>query len=67
MEEYGTCPRCRMYLKLNAKQCPACGANIALPSEGNRTECSYCGSAVFAVDIFEKIRELISSASGSSD
>lgn len=40
-------------------KCPSCGASIDLPTTGTSTKCQYCGSAVQAHDIFEKMKGLI--------
>ncbi|NLT38536.1 MAG: hypothetical protein GXX95_10330 [Methanomassiliicoccus sp.] len=40
-------------------KCPACSAGLTLPSTGNNISCPYCGSMVYAQDIFEKMKGLI--------
>jgi len=41
-------------------KCPSCGANVDLPKNGDTFTCAYCGSAIHAVDVMKKLRELIS-------
>jgi ribosomal protein S27AE len=45
---------------LTELKCPKCGAPIKLPKEGTETTCEHCGSVIYAQDIFEKIKALIS-------
>lgn len=40
-------------------RCPSCGAGITLPSTGTSARCPYCGSVVYAHDVFEKMKGLI--------
>lgn len=40
-------------------RCPSCGASISLPSAGTSARCPYCGSVVYAHDVFEKMKGLI--------
>ena len=40
-------------------KCPACSAGLNLPPSGNNVKCPYCGSMVYAQDIFEKMKGLI--------
>ncbi len=42
-------------------KCPACSAGISFPSAGTTIQCPYCGSMVYAQDVFEKMKGLISS------
>jgi ribosomal protein S27AE len=46
-------------LTLQKTKCPECGASITLPTTGNQIKCEYCGSTIYAQDIFEKIKSLI--------
>ena len=39
--------------------CPACGGQMALPKEGNQVKCQYCGTNIYAMDIFEKFKGLL--------
>jgi hypothetical protein len=39
--------------------CPNCSANVSLPSTGTSMKCEYCGSAIHAHDVFEKMKALI--------
>jgi DNA-directed RNA polymerase subunit RPC12/RpoP len=44
---------------LTALKCPQCNAPIEMPKDGTETVCSYCGSTIYAQDIFEKIKKLL--------
>jgi len=46
-------------LVLQKTKCPECGGPIMLPEVGNKTQCEYCGSIIYAQDIFEKVKSLI--------
>jgi|SRR3990170_6856009 len=46
-------------LTMQVLKCPECGATIDFPKSGNETVCSHCGKAIYAQDIFEKIKGLI--------
>jgi ribosomal protein S27AE len=46
-------------LVLQKTKCPECGAPISLPKAGTETQCTHCGSKIYAQDIFEKVRSLI--------
>ncbi len=46
-------------LLMQTVKCPECKASIKMPESGNRTKCQYCGSTIYAQDIFEKIKQLI--------
>jgi len=39
--------------------CPFCGASVQTPDTGNVFKCSYCRKDIYALDVFQKIRELI--------
>jgi transcription initiation factor IIE alpha subunit len=41
-------------------KCPSCGANLDLPEKGDSIRCEYCGSNVQAVDVMQKLKELLS-------
>jgi ribosomal protein S27AE len=45
---------------LTTLKCPHCSAPIKMPKDGNQTICDHCGSMIYAQDIFEKIKALIS-------
>jgi hypothetical protein len=45
---------------LTTVKCPQCGAGIELPKEGNLTKCQHCGSQVYAQDVFDKLKGLLS-------
>ena len=40
-------------------KCPKCSASVELPESGNQMPCKYCGSTIYAQDIFEKVKALI--------
>ena len=40
-------------------KCPHCSAAVSIPSSGTATKCQYCGSVVYAHDVFEKMKGLI--------
>lgn len=46
-------------LTLHVIKCPSCGANVDLPSEGNRFSCQYCRSTIHAMDVFERVKGLL--------
>lgn len=45
---------------LTTFKCPHCGAPIKLPEEGTEIICNHCRSTIYAKDIFDKIKSLIS-------
>ena len=45
---------------LQAISCPYCGANVPIPETGQVFKCDYCKKDVYAVDVFKKIKELMS-------
>lgn len=40
-------------------KCPNCGASVVLPSGGSSMTCQYCGSMIYAQDVFDKMKGLI--------
>lgn len=46
-------------LVLERLTCPACSGQIALPEEGNQVKCQYCGTDIYAMDLFEKFRGIL--------
>ena len=40
-------------------KCPSCSAGISIPAAGNNMKCPYCGSMVYAQDVFDKMKALI--------
>ncbi len=40
-------------------KCPGCGASLEFPDNVDTTTCQFCGNKIKAVDLFEKIRNLI--------
>jgi len=47
-------------LLLTEISCPYCGGRVNLPETGNICKCSHCQREMYAVDIFEKIKQLLS-------
>lgn len=45
-------------LLMQALKCPHCGGSIDFPKTGNVTTCSYCGTSIYAQNVFEKLRSL---------
>jgi DNA-directed RNA polymerase subunit RPC12/RpoP len=41
-------------------RCPNCGAPIQLPESGESVKCPYCGATIYAKDILERLKELMS-------
>lgn len=48
-------------LLLTTVSCPHCGGQVELPKSGEFCKCNYCGKQVYAIDIFDKMKDLISS------
>ncbi len=46
-------------IMVQAMKCPTCGASIDMPESGATIKCEYCGTNVRAVDLLERIKELI--------
>ncbi len=46
-------------LVLSTYKCPNCNGMVKLPEEGKVLVCEYCGTPIKPVDIFEKIKTLI--------
>ena len=44
---------------VQSMKCPTCGANIGIPEAGAIIKCEYCGTSVKAIDLLERIKELI--------
>jgi len=44
---------------LTTLKCPHCSAPIKMPKDGTETVCEHCGSTVYAVDVFEKVKKLM--------
>ena len=40
--------------------CPQCAGPLSLPDTGQQTTCKYCGATIKPVDLFEKIKSLVS-------
>jgi hypothetical protein len=47
-------------LVMSTYKCPNCNGMVKLPKEGNMLVCEYCGASIKPVDVFEKIKSLIS-------
>jgi hypothetical protein len=47
-------------LVLTTISCPYCGGRVELPKSGSVCKCNHCGREVYATDIFEKIKNLLS-------
>ena len=45
-------------LLLKVLECPNCGGKVEAPEAGNIIQCRHCGKDIFAVDIFEKLKDL---------
>jgi len=41
-------------------RCPQCGASVQLPESGESVKCSYCGATIYAKDVLERLKDLIS-------
>lgn len=41
---------------LDTMQCPSCSGTVSIPKDGDVFQCKYCGKAIHAVDIFEKLK-----------
>ena len=40
-------------------KCPSCNASVPLPGNGTTFKCQYCGSTIYAQDVFDKMKGLI--------
>jgi len=40
-------------------KCPSCNASVQLPETGTVFKCQYCGNAILAQDLFQKMKGLI--------
>ena len=47
-------------LSLQTVKCTNCGVGLQLPETGNEITCEHCGTVIYAQDVFEKIKDLIS-------
>lgn len=45
---------------LETVECPHCGAPLTLPRTGESCQCSHCNKTILAIDIFKKIKDIIS-------
>jgi len=44
---------------LETIECPNCGGKVTIPKTGNITRCQHCGKDVYAVDIFERFKQVL--------
>jgi len=44
---------------LQSIECPKCGGKISLPKTGNITTCTYCGSQISAIDVYERFKSIL--------
>lgn len=44
---------------ITAVRCPHCGGNVDLPKGGDTVKCSYCGTTLKAIKVYELIKKLI--------
>ena len=44
---------------LQTISCPFCGASASIPETGTVFKCNYCNKEIYAVDVFQKIKELV--------
>jgi len=44
---------------LQQVKCPSCSASVPLPGNGTTFKCQYCGSTIYAQDVFDKMKGLI--------
>lgn len=45
---------------LTTVACPYCGGTLELPKSGNISKCLHCGKQVYATDVFEKMKGVLS-------
>ena len=46
---------------MQSMRCPSCGADLQMPKSGSTMKCEYCGTTVKAIDVFDRIRDLLTS------
>ncbi len=44
---------------LQTISCPFCGASVSIPETGKVFKCDYCNKEIYAVDVFQEIKELV--------
>ena len=44
---------------LRTISCPFCGASVSIPETGKAFKCDYCNREIYAVDVFQKIKQLV--------
>jgi hypothetical protein len=45
---------------VSSLKCPQCSGPLELPETGKQTVCKYCGASIRPVDIFDKIKNIVS-------
>jgi hypothetical protein len=45
---------------MSSFKCPQCAGSLELPETGKQTTCKYCGASIKPIDIFEKIKNIVS-------
>jgi hypothetical protein len=45
---------------MSSFKCPQCGGALDLPETGKQTTCKYCGASIKPIDIFDKIKSIVS-------
>lgn len=50
----------RKGIDLTAADCPRCGGSCDLPREGNAFKCIWCGASVHVVDLWDRVRDIVS-------
>lgn len=45
---------------LESIECPHCGAPLSLPKNGESVQCSHCNRTILALDVFEKLKNVLS-------
>ena len=45
---------------MSSFKCPQCAGALELPEAGKQTNCKYCGASIKPIDIFEKIKNIVS-------
>jgi ribosomal protein S27AE len=45
---------------LDKVECPHCGAAITIPVSGEHFKCEYCGKTVYATNVFDRLKDILS-------
>ncbi|MCS7385799.1 MAG: hypothetical protein NDF55_03525 [archaeon GB-1867-005] len=48
-------------ITLETIECPHCGGSLKLPKTGDYLKCPYCGKTIKVIDVFDKLKEILSS------